>query len=442
MIPSKQVLSFVQISSLIEDKANVQEVNLDKNWTTPLIAYLRSGILPDEKDTARKMKVQASRFVLIRDVLYKRGFSRPYLRCLSHDKADYVMKEVNEGICGNHSGARSLVHKLIRAGYCWPTMLKDAQAYVKTCDKCQRFSNLIRQPSEELTPMMAPWPFAQWGLDIMGPFLTAIRQLKFLVVGIDYFTKWVEAEALATIMEKNIRSFVWRNIICRYGIPMVLVSDNGKQLDNNAFRDFCSELGIKNHYSSPAHPQANGQVEVTNRSFLKIIKTRLEGAKGIWPDELPSVLWAYQTTARTPTGETPFQLAYGTDAVIPVEIGLTSYRVDNYSEDTNEEELRLQLDLVDEVRTAAEQRLARYQNLMAKHYNSNVRHRDFQVGDLVLRRVMGAARDPSQGKLGPNWEGPYRITSWQRKGTYHLETLDERRLQHPWNTEHLRKYYQ
>ena len=105
MIPSKQVLSFVQISSLIDDKAKMQEVNLDKNWTTPLIAYLRSGILLDKKDAARKMKVQASRFVLIRDVLYKRGFSRPYLRCLSHDEADYVMKEVHEGICGNHSGA-------------------------------------------------------------------------------------------------------------------------------------------------------------------------------------------------------------------------------------------------------------------------------------------------------------------------------------------------
>ena len=128
----------------------------------------------------------------------------------------------------------------------------------------QRFSNFIRQPSEELTPMTAPWPFAQWGLDIMGPFLTAVRQLKFLVVGINYFTKWVEAEALATITEKNIRSFVWRNIICRYGIPRVLVSDNGKQFDNSVFRDFCSELGIKNHYSSPAHLQANGQVKVTN----------------------------------------------------------------------------------------------------------------------------------------------------------------------------------
>ena len=99
---------------------------------------------------------------------------------------------------------------------------------------------------------------------------------------------------------------MWRNIICRYEIPKVLVSDNGKQFDNNAFRDFCSELGIKNHYLSPAHPQANGQVKVTNWSLLKIIKIQLEGAKGIWPDELPNVLWAYHTTVRTPTGETPF----------------------------------------------------------------------------------------------------------------------------------------
>ena len=100
----------------------------------------------------------------------------------------------------------------------------------------------------------------------------------------------MEAEPLATITEKSIRTFVWKNIICRYGIPRVLVSDNGKQFDNSAFRDFCSELGIMNHYLSPVHPQANRQVEVTNQTLLKIIKTRLEGAKGIWPDELPSIL--------------------------------------------------------------------------------------------------------------------------------------------------------
>ena len=102
----------------------------------------------------------------------------------------------------------------------------------------------------------------------------------------------------------------------------------------------------------------------------------------------------------------------------------------------------LQLDLLDKVRATTEQRLACYQNLLAKHYNSRVRHRDFQVRDLVLRKVMGVSRDLTQGKLGSNWEGTYRITSWQRKDTYHLETLDGQKLPHPWNTEHLRKYYQ
>ena len=222
------------------------------------------------------------------------------------------------------------------------------------------------------------------------------------MVCIDYFTKWVEAEPLTTITEKSIRTFVWRNIIYRYGIPRVLVSDNGKQFNNSTFRDFCSELGIRNYYLSPAHSQANGQVEVTNRTLLKIIKTQLERAKGIWPKELPSVLWAYRTTTRTPTGETPFRLTYGADAVILAKVGLTSYRVQNYMEDKNEEAMHLQLDLVDEDRATAEQRLARFQDLMLKHYNAKVRHRDFQIGDLVLRNVMGTAKDPSQGKLGPN----------------------------------------
>ena len=174
----------------------------------------------------------------------------------------------------------------------------------------------------------------------MGPFPTTIRQLKFLVVGIDYFTKWVKVKALATIMEKNVRNFVWRNIIRRYNILRVLVSDNGKQFENDAFRFVCSQLGIRNHYSSPAHPQANGQIEVMNRSLLKIIKTQLDGAKGIWLEELPSILWAYRTAARTPTRETPFRLTYGSEAVILVEVGLISYRMENNDESRNDEAMR------------------------------------------------------------------------------------------------------
>ncbi|XP_075670199.1 uncharacterized protein LOC142639961 [Castanea sativa] len=158
MIVPDQVLSFVQLSSLIEN-TDMKEVSEERCWLTPIAAYLKNNELPDNKEAARKLKVKAARFILIKDVLYKRGFSRPYLRCLASKEADYIIREVHEGICGNHSESRSLVHKLVQAGYYWPTMQKDADAYVRACDKCQRFDNLIRQPTEELTLMMAPWPF-------------------------------------------------------------------------------------------------------------------------------------------------------------------------------------------------------------------------------------------------------------------------------------------
>ena len=161
--------------------------------------------------------------------------------------------------------------------------------------------------------MMAPWPFVQWGLDISSLLPLGTRQMKFLIVGIDYFTKWVEAKPLAKIMQQNVKNFIWKNIVCKFGIPRLLVSNNGRQFDNTPFRDFYEQFGIKNHYSSPSHPQANRQTEAANRSFLKIIKTWLKGWKGVWPDELPRVLWAYKMTMRTPIRESPFKLAYGSE---------------------------------------------------------------------------------------------------------------------------------
>ncbi|XP_075675035.1 uncharacterized protein LOC142644273 [Castanea sativa] len=145
--------------------------------------------------------------------------------------------------------------------------------------------------------------------------------------------------------------------------------------------------------------------------------------------------------ARTPTGGTLFRLAYEHEVVIPAEIGMTSHRVSHHDHEKNEEGLRLQLDLLDKVRVTAEQRMARYQDLMAKHYNTKFRPCHFQVGDLVLRKVTTATKDPSQCKLGPNWEAPYKIIGCRRKGTYYLETHDRQKLHHPWKTEYLRKYY-
>ena len=145
---------------------------------------------------------------------------------------------------------------------------------------------------------------------------------------------------------------------------------------------------------------------------------------------------------RTPTGETPFKVAYRSDAVIPPRVGLTSYRVAHYNNEEHEKQFLLNLDLINEVRMDAEQRVVCYKNLMTKHHDTLVKPRQFNVGDLVLKRISLATKEPAHGKLGANWEGPYRVINSKRRGSNYLEALDGRKLEHPWNVEHLRKYYQ
>ena len=136
-----------------------------------------------------------------RGTLYKRGFSTPILKCIGKEDANYVLREVHEGICGNHIGARTLAAKILRQGYYWPTMIKDATELVKKCKTCQKHAQISHLPSERLTSITSPWPFQLLGLDILGPLPIGKGQCKFIVVGVDYFTKWVEAEPLAMITE-------------------------------------------------------------------------------------------------------------------------------------------------------------------------------------------------------------------------------------------------
>ena len=274
-----------------------------------------------------------------------------------------MLREVHKGVCGNHIGARALAGKVLRQGYYWPTILRDATELVRRCKICQEHAKISRLPSEPLTSITSPWPFQQWELDILGPLPLGKGQCKFIIVAVDYFTKWAEAEPLATITEQKIHNFVWRAIIFGFGIPRSLVSDNGKQFDNAKFRDFYAELEIKNYYSSPAHPQSNGQAEVTIRTLKAALKTKLEDLKGKLVEFLPEVLWAYRTTQKSATWETPFALAFGTEAVAPIEVGLKSPRIKLVTVEHNDEALRLNLDLLDEKR---EQVLRRTEDYLRK----------------------------------------------------------------------------
>ena len=207
---------------------------------TQILSFLQDGRLPQDVEEAKKVRKRAARFTILNNTLYKMGFFMLYLKCVDEGEAKYILEEIHEGICRDHVGPRSLVSKIIRTGYFWPTMPKDANEFVKRCDKCQRFENVQRIPTKRLTPIAYLWSFTQWGIDIVGPLPQGKRQVKFLLVAIDYFIKWVKVEALSTITEAKIKNFIWKNIVCRFEIPRTFILDNRRQFDSQGF-----ELGKK-----------------------------------------------------------------------------------------------------------------------------------------------------------------------------------------------------
>ncbi|XP_059623093.1 uncharacterized protein LOC132266252 [Cornus florida] len=190
--------------SIFEELPNpsTQHVNVipyEPSWIDPIMAYIHNGTLPERKDEARKIRSSVAKYAIVHDQLYRRSFSGPYLKCATPAEARQIMRTIHEGVCGNHSGGRSLAHKAMTQGYFWPNIARDAEKFSTRCDKCQRFGSLIHQPPKDLHVMATPWPFAQWGMDVVGPLPTARSQNKYVLLATDYFTKWVEAEPYPSV---------------------------------------------------------------------------------------------------------------------------------------------------------------------------------------------------------------------------------------------------
>ncbi|XP_075645282.1 uncharacterized protein LOC142616288 [Castanea sativa] len=196
-------------------------------------------------------------------------------------------------------------------GFWWPQMRKEATEYAQRCEQCQVHAPMIYQSAGNLNPVCSPWPFTCWGLDIVKPFSRATGNRRFVLVAVDYFIKWAEAEALANIRDVDVKRFVWRNIITRFNVPKSLISDNGLS-----------------------------------------------------------------------TGETPFSLTYGAEAVIPAEVNVCSARVAGFASDENKELMAKELNLLEEHRDMATIRLAEYQQKLARRYNRAIKRREFAAGDL------------------------------------------------------------
>ena len=274
-------------SILPSQVSQIEEV--PPSWMDPIRLYIATGELPNDRGRAHKIQIQSARFSLVDGQLYKRSLGWPYLKCLTPEQGQYVLAELHEGICENHPRGRTLAHRAHTQGYYWPTMKSDAIDYVKKCDPCQCMSPILKSLVQDLVSISSQWPFAQWGIDIVGPFPLAPAQKKLLLVTTDYFSKWMRLMP-SRQSKTDVTRFIWKNIVCRFGIPRSIVSYNGQQFDSRVYRDFCQELKIRNLYSTPRYPQSNGQAEASNKTLLTALKKRLDSAKGQWVEELPRVL--------------------------------------------------------------------------------------------------------------------------------------------------------
>nr|GEV33259.1 reverse transcriptase domain-containing protein [Tanacetum cinerariifolium] len=405
---SKHVLVEVLENKSIKEKEVAAVIEEDgTTWMTQIADYLKEGILPGDNKEARKLRLKARQYELMKEVLYRRSFLTPWLRCVGPLQADYVMREIHKGSCSMHAGPRSVVAKAIWLGYYWSTMHKDARDMIRKWNDCQIHRPVTRHPQQSLTPIMAPWPFYKWRIDIAGPFPEGPGKVKFLIVVMDYFTKWVKAKAVATITGGQVKKFVWDNIVCRLGILGKIISDNDKQFADNPFKDWCDKLNITQRFASVKHPQSNGLVERANRSLGEGIKARLGEGNKNWVEELPHVLWAHRTMIKSSHDDTPFSLTYGTEA---------------------------------ERREGAAVCEARAKSKMMKYYNVRVRGVAFKPGDFVYRSN-DASHTVAGGKLGPKWEGPYEVTEALGNGAYKLQSTDGTVLPRTWNVTNLKRYY-
>ncbi|XP_060182913.1 uncharacterized protein LOC132612849 [Lycium barbarum] len=291
--------------------------------------------------------------------------------------------------------------------------------------------------------MSASWPFVAWGIDVIGPIEPkASNGHRFILVAIDYFTKWVEAVTFKSVTKKEVVDFVHSNIICRFGIPKTIITDNAANLNSHLMKEVYEQFKIVHHNSTPYRPKANGAVEAANKNIKKILRKMVQGSRQ-WQEKLPFAILGYRTTIRTSVGATPYLLVYGTEAVIPAEVEIPSLRiiVEAEIDDTEWVKSRLeQLSLIDEKRLTAVCFGQLYQQRMARAYNKKVHPRHFEVGQLVMKRIL-PHQEEVRGKFAPNWQGPYVIKRVLSKGALQLSDIEGKVTDIAINTDSVKRYY-
>jgi transposase InsO family protein len=359
---------------------DVEPASSGADWRGKYIAWMDRGELPSDRSEARRIARMAKSFSLVDGELYKRTASGILQRCVPISEGRELLRDIHAGICGHHAALRTLVGNAFRQGFYWPTVVANASEIVRTCDGCQFYARKSNLPAHVLQTIPITWPFAVWGLDIVGPLRKAPGGFTHLLVAIDKFSKWVEVRLIRNLRAEQAVTF-FTDIVHRFGVPNSIITNNGSQFTGRKFLEFCDKFHIRVDWAAVAHPQTNGQVERANGMILQGLKPRIfdqlnkSGRK--WLQELPAVVWSLKTTPSRATWFTPFFVVHGAEAVLPMDLEYGPPRVRCYDEDANQRAREDSLDQLDEAHLVALMHSARYQQSLRRYQARKVRRRDF-----------------------------------------------------------------
>jgi len=411
---------------LIDDTLFV--VTTQPEWYAGIVEFLTTQKLPGDwtKEDRRKVRVNSRHFAVVGHRLFRRGADGLLRRCVSEVEVPSILAACHDSACGGHFSGQLTGQKILRAGYFWPTLFKDAHDYVKRCDACQRYARNDLRMEMPLHVSLPLVPFEKWGIDYVGEVHPhSSKGMAYIVVATEYLTKWAEAKAVKTDTAAHAATFMYENIISRFGCPKILVSDRGTHFLNSLIREMTDKFQIDHRKTTPYHPQTNGQTERVNGTLVSILRKTIMDSKRDWDVKLTAALWAYRTTFKVTTQATPFSLVYGLEATLPIEFEVESLRVAIGSRLTDSQSLKnrlTDLEELDERRRMAAQHIEAIQRRRKITFDKRHKKRVLRPGMMVM--IQDARKLEFPGKFDAVWLGPYLVREAFPNNSLQLETLN------------------